>query len=91
MQKLLQQLQQKEIEIHKVITTATQQGGAITFSINDAIRFIYALCLENEINYINFIVNSNELTQYQVESFLKHLLFATQTAKKFVAWQRRKD
>lgn len=90
MQKILTTLQTKEIDIHKVITTPTEKGGAITFSLEDGICFTLSAGVKNEQIYLKHLLANQNLTQRELESYFKHMLFALKTAKKFVTWQREK-
>ena len=90
MQKILTSLKKTEIDIHKVITTPTEKGGAITFSLEDGIHFTFSTGLKNEQAYLKHLLANKNLTQRELESYFKHMLFAIKTAKKFVAWQREK-
>lgn len=88
--KILQILRHNGIDTEKVLTTPTEKGGAVTFSISDALTFIATQKRTNERSYIDYLIHHNLYNQNNLESLFKHMFFSKDTARRFVAWQRGK-
>jgi len=80
--------QDQNIFTDKIITQATNNGGAVTYQVSDVILFIFSNDFTQEIEFIEYLIKMEKITQIIIESLFKHLLFETKIALEFVAWQR---
>jgi hypothetical protein len=81
-------LRKESIEFSKALTIRLNNGGAVTFQIDDVLEFIYAKKFANEIEFLSHLLQTNSLTQDSLECFLKHMLYSKETARLFTQWQR---
>ena len=72
----------------KVITQATSNGGAVSFQIADATKYLYDTKLSQEIDFISHLTKSEQITQDAIEYLFKELMFDASQASKFVKWKK---
>ena len=83
-------LNNPSLEPLKTLTLTLNNGGAVTFQIQDALEFVFSKRFSNEIEFLMHLFHSNSLTQEALECFFKHMMYDKGTAKNFVQWQREK-
>jgi len=86
--KVLQSIQEADIDTDKALTCSTIRGGAVTFVIWDAIVFIHERDFSQEAAYLQSIVETGRLSEKSLENFLRHFMYSADVAKRFVGWQR---
>ena len=87
---LQQEIKNAPLNLLKTITATLDNGGAVTFQIEDACDFILCNKYPNEQEFLLHLTQRNSLTQEALECFLRHMLFNKNTASLFVRWQREK-
>ena len=72
------------IDTETTITQSTNNGGAVTFQISDALMYIWQHQCTAEIDFLLHLNSTKELTPYAVEHMFKHFFFDHTEAKRFV-------
>ena len=74
----------------KTLTLTLNNGGAVTFQIQDALEFVFSNKFTNEVEFLMHLSHTHSLTQEALECFFKHMMYDKGTARNFVQWQREK-
>jgi hypothetical protein len=85
---LTQELKECSLNLSKTLTSPLNNGGAITFQIQDVVEYIQHTNPSKEKEFLKHLLRKDNLTQEKLESFFKHMLFKKENAQKFIQWQR---
>lgn len=88
MRTIMKKFEKTNVELDKTITQATNNGGAVSYQIMDALEYIYDKKVKDEISFIEHLVDTNQATHESIEHFVRHFLFDSSSAVKFVEWKR---
>jgi len=84
-------LKDSSLDLFKTMTSSLNNGGAVTFQMQDALEFVFFNKCTNEIEFLSHLFQTKSLTQEALECFFKHMMFDKETARHFVQWQRGKS
>ncbi len=84
-------LKDSSLDLFKTVTSSLNNGGAVTFQMQDALEFVFYNKYTNEIEFLSHLFQTKSLTQEALECFFKHMMFDKETARHFVQWQRTKS
>jgi len=84
-------LEKSSLNLYKTVTSSLDNGGAVTFQMQDALEFVFYNKDTNEIEFLSHLFRTQSLTQEALECFFKHMMFNKETARHFVQWQRTKS
>jgi len=84
-------LEKSSLNLYKTVTSSLDNGGAVTFQMQDALEFVFYNKDANEIEFLSHLFQTQSLTQEALECFFKHMMFNKETARQFVQWQRARS
>lgn len=87
---LHEQIKNTSINLLKTVTSSLDNGGAVTFQLQDVLEFIIQNNYTKEMEFLQHLLSQEKLTQESLNSFFKHMLFHTSTAQSFTKWQRKR-